>query len=132
MHVVGYLTPEFNSKLYKLISGGDINSIRIVQIKVVDQDQIDKMNNIVDQYVHDANPISQCYEGGILVKLQTKKLSKHLDVGVLSIPRENWFNKEYKVKFTISKYNIKALYKKTSSGYVSGINFNLENLKLTS
>jgi len=130
--LTGYLNFSNNCDLQLLSNGGDLNSLKNIYIKILDNDEILKLRNIMNNFnehkVDKLNmPIKICNEGGYLVKLNTIKFSKCLSNAMLNTPRDKWNNQEYLVKFKILKYEFKT---KNTDSIIKGARFLLTSIKL--
>jgi len=127
----GYINIEHNKKLAELAEDkfSDINQLKYIYLKCVDQQDIDKLKNI---FKHWSNinkdltiPISYAKEGGLLVKLNTHKFIKRMGSLMMKTDRVNWFNKKYSVTFEIRQYSFAS-----DQGIKRGIYFALTKIDI--
>jgi hypothetical protein len=126
MKIKGYLNLTNNPSLEPYLDGGNFNELKQIYIKILDKECIEKIYKQMLRFPDRALPIYKSLEGGILIKLCTKKLSKYMNQTMLKTPRKDWIDKEYTVKFNIVPYSFLS----SSEKQVEGINFILDNLIL--
>lgn len=110
--IEGYLNTSHNPKLFAEVESGPLNDIKNIYIKILDDEFVQKIKNILliskktlkpDEKFY--TPIFYAKEGGLLVKLSTQKLSKYMGQLMLKTPRKEWFDKKYSVEFSFKKYS---------------------------
>ena len=130
--VEGYLNPNHNPKLYAEVVEGPLDDVKSVFIKLIDGAQIEKLKNVLKQYqkngVNINTPVCKAKEGGLGLKLNTQKLSKYMGLFMLRTPRADWFNKAYKVRFTVHRYSYS--HPEDPENKIQGISFLLKGLDL--
>lgn len=127
----GYLNAVHNTDLNNIINEDKkLDSVKKIVIKILDKDELIKLNNIIKNLQvedHCKIPIKKAKEGGILIKINTRKLFSYLDISMMNISKKEWFDKLFTVEFTIKKY---SYVDPKSHTHIKGIMFILKNIKL--
>lgn len=135
----GYLNSDHNLDLFAQVESGPLNNIKHIYIKILDDEDVDKLKNILKQWSSNNKiytPISYADEGGLLIKINTQKLSKYMGILMLKTERKEWFNKKFKVRFLIKKYSFVNNFKRKENdeydnkSKIHGIHFILKNIEL--
>ena len=125
MKLKGYINKSCNKEMFNK----KIEDIKSIYIKLLDYEDIQKVKNVVNTYKTEklSIPIYTSPEGGILIKVTTRKLTKYLQS---KLPLESWDNKMFDVEIDVKKYSFKNTNPdKGEIGFiVSGLKFNLQSL----
>ena len=127
----GYFNLEHNQAFEPFVKEGNFNILRQIYIKILDKEEIKKIFNVLINYGENIkHPVFNCKEGGILIRLNTQKLSKYMGKNMLSTPRVEWINKEFTVRFNVKKYKLDSKYEINKGEKIEGLNFILTNIEL--